>query len=356
MIFNKLNSNLQIKYNSRMINLKIITLGILLLLSLPLFSQTYPNNEDSEYQDMLTPIYYNSANGDDFRNEINKFFHFARLEPFQHPFKNVSGEITPYSVHRGFGDEISQNNYVVQHHAAIDMYINNGEETTMFAAIDGSVITYKDAPKYRDYLTITKNIEDSVGNIIGKIVVLYGHIDLNLDELDGRYLNGQSVNKGDTISKHLYSETVGGPHLHFEIRYYRPTDVGNEDYYGWSGGSTSYTEPSSGPWTYGFWDTNYGYGFANPENHWNYLPTRIKNLEINNLISIFPNPASNYLNIEVLNNNKSTVYIVDITGKEIVCENFINIIQLNIENLQKGEYLIKIINGNKLVTKKIIKL
>ncbi len=86
-----------------MSKLTIATLG-LLLFSLTTFSQTYPINEDSQYQDMLTPIYYNAPNGNDFRNEINMFVHFARLEPFQHPLKNITRQMPTYTVPRGFGD------------------------------------------------------------------------------------------------------------------------------------------------------------------------------------------------------------------------------------------------------------
>ena len=71
-------------------------------------------------------------------------------------------------------------------------------------------------------------------------------------------------------AKHLYSGTRGGPHLHFEIRYYRSEDTGNETFYGNSigpGGSSDLTEPSAGSWSYGYWNPDIGYGFGNPKNH-----------------------------------------------------------------------------------------
>ena len=320
------------------------------------FSQNYPNNEDGQFQDMLTPAYYNAPNGDDFRNDLNCFFRFARLVPFQHPLENPLGEISIYNVHRAFGDEISQNGIVLQHHPATDMYIGNAEsEVELFASIDGYVETFQDAPKYRDYLTISKNVEDSVGNIVGKIVVFYGHIDLDLDISDGLSLNGQSVNKGDTISKHLYSETMGGAHLHFEIRYYKPSDIGNEDYYGWAGGSSAYTEPSSGPWSYGYWDTNFGYGFANAENHFNYSDVSIESVNIEDNISIFPNPVNDFLQINIDNYEQSCLTVFDITGKVILEKTFHKTIRLNTQNFKKGVYFIEIKTQNKLLTKKLIK-
>jgi len=90
-----------------------------------------------------------------------------------------------------------------------------------------------------------------------------------LDAADDLFVDGQYVKQGDLVSKHLYSGTRGGPHLHFEIRYYRPGDEGNEEFYKFVGpsGSDQYTMESTGSWSYGYWDPNVGYGFGNPKNH-----------------------------------------------------------------------------------------
>lgn len=217
---------------------------------------------------MLTPEYYLAPDNDAFRNEVNKFVHYARLESFQHPLENQSGEIPEYSTPLiGEFGAVKGNPPDQQHHPAIDMHVGSNETNVeLFATYDGYVQTYKDAQMYRDYLSITKNIEDEFGNVLGKMVTIYGHLDLGLDEADGIFLNGQTVNQGDLISTHLYLETVGGPHLHFEIRYYRTYDVGDEYFYG-----SFYpylTEPSAGISIYGLWDPNVGYGYANPVNHY----------------------------------------------------------------------------------------
>ena len=63
---------------------------------------------------------------------------------------------------------------------------------------------------------------------------------------------------------------MGGPHLHFEIRYYRENDTGYEEFYGSGTGPNAnldFTEPSAGIWSYGFWNPDIGYGFADPRNH-----------------------------------------------------------------------------------------
>ena len=69
----------------------------LILYSGSVYSQTtYPNNEDGQFEDILTPQYYLSQDGDPFRNDMNKFIHFARKVPFQHPLQNTAGHMPQY--------------------------------------------------------------------------------------------------------------------------------------------------------------------------------------------------------------------------------------------------------------------
>ena len=93
-------------------------------------------------------------------------------------------------------------------------------------------------------------------------MTLYAHVDLDLDEADGLSMSRKTVKAGDLISKNLYSETRGGPHLHFEIRYYRPDDDGTEEFYGIRG-----SVPGAGEWPNGYWDPDTGYGFGHPDSH-----------------------------------------------------------------------------------------
>jgi len=86
--------------------------------------------------------------------------------------------------------------------------------------------------------------------------------ELDLDETDGLVMDGKTVKAGDLLSKNLYSGTQGGPHLHFEVRYYRPNDDGTEEFYGFRGPA-----PGAGEWPNGFWDPDTGYGFGHPESH-----------------------------------------------------------------------------------------
>lgn len=224
----------------------------------------YETNENGTYQDFLTPNYYDT-NETELRDEINTFIYFSKLEEYQHPFQNSNGDIITYSTNRGFGTGIGMGG-TSQHHPAIDLHPSNPLDIVLYAAHEGIINTYRDSPKYRHYLTITKEIKDSDNNNIGKLVTLYAHIDLDLDESQSIQLNGLYVDKGDLISENLYSGTMGGAHLHFEIRFYRNSEIGNEEFYSWQN-SGIYTTQSTGTlWSYGYWDSRVGYGFGNPIN------------------------------------------------------------------------------------------
>ncbi len=136
------------------------------------------------------------------------------------------------------------------------------DKVAIYAAHDGVVATFRDAPKYRNYISITKIITDADGKELGKLVTLYAHVDLDLDEADGLLLDGTQVKAGDLISKNLWSGTRGSPHLHFEIRYYRPSDKGTEEFYGFRE-----SVPGAGDWPYGKWNPNVGYGYGDPKSH-----------------------------------------------------------------------------------------
>lgn len=226
----------------------------------------YQHDEEYSNQDMLTPGYYNATNGAPFRDALDEFLYFSQTIPFHHPLQNGTNSIPLYHVSASgyFGaDKTNPGGIVVESHPATDLYVGNQQTAVdLFAAYDGTVSTARDLPKYRQAVYLTQTVTNSAGEVLGKLVTLYAHVDLDLDEAGGLFMDGQTVTAGDLISKHLYSGTMGGPHLHFEIRYYRPGETGNEEYYGFS-----YTEPSAGIWDYGTWDPDTGYGFGNPVNH-----------------------------------------------------------------------------------------
>ena len=219
---------------------------------------------ESTYMNMLTPSYYVSTIVNPFKNEVDQFISEVEQIQFSHPLGS-SEERPNYVVKTKFGDEKGIGP-ATQYHPAVDVYVGNFvTNVNLYATHDGYISTARDVDKYRQYVSITKNVEDDLGELIGKLVTIYAHIDLDLDELESLYQEGDYVSKGTLISKHLYTETVGGPHLHFEVRYYRATDVGNEEFYG--GYGADFTEPSAGYWEYGYWNPSIGYGYANVKNH-----------------------------------------------------------------------------------------
>ncbi|MBX2932496.1 MAG: T9SS type A sorting domain-containing protein [Chitinophagaceae bacterium] len=72
-------------------------------------------------------------------------------------------------------------------------------------------------------------------------------------------------------------------------------------------------------------------------------------------LNIFPNPARNVVN--VIGKNIQQINIIDFTGRILIQKNYNNSnnVQLNIENLSKGIYLLKVVDvkGN-IQTKKLI--
>ncbi len=216
---------------------------------------------------MLTPAYYPAPDGDTFRNEINKFVHFARLVPFQHPLEDSVGQIPSYIIKRAFGDGIGLNG-TAQHHPAIDLHVENGNTlVNMYAAHEGYVKTYRDAAKYRHYLSIEKNIEDSIGNVIGKM----GHCMHTLNWIWTRliiwFLTDNLCIKETLFQNICIQEHWAARIFILKIRYYRPADADDKAFYGRAGASPDFTEPSAGSWSYGYWHPDIGYGFANTENY-----------------------------------------------------------------------------------------
>ena len=207
--------------------------------------------------DMLTPVYTTGK----LEVEVDAFLKACQKEAFHHPLENERGKKpsfdTPSWGAFGAGKGPTRTE---QHHPATDLKMAVVE---IYAAHDGVVATFRDAPKYRNYVSITKVVTDKDGKELGKLVTLYAHVDLDLDEDDGLFLDGETVKAGDLISKNLWSGTRGGPHLHFEIRYYRTDDDGTEEFYGFRQSVPS----ADDDFPYGKWNPDVGYGFGNPKSH-----------------------------------------------------------------------------------------
>ena len=86
------------------------------------------------------------------------------------------------------------------------------------------------------------------------------------------------------------------------------------------------------------------------------LPKLSINEELGKTLKIYPNPASDYLQIE--GNNIQNIQLYDVVGKIIFQNNEINSMystKIMTNKLSNGIYFFKINTNNKLITKKIIK-
>lgn len=86
----------------------------------------------------------------------------------------------------------------------------------------------------------------------------------------------------------------------------------------------------------------------------NCLTIGIETYEKPSLISIYPNPSSGYLSIELPLN--SELEIINLNGKiirRLVADS--ETITIDISGLSKGLYVLNITSDNKTITKKVIK-
>lgn len=74
-------------------------------------------------------------------------------------------------------------------------------------------------------------------------------------------------------------------------------------------------------------------------------------------ISVYPNPFTTNVTVEIEKTGTYAVRLYDIRGKLILQENHVatNQIQLNLNNLSQGQYILTIQNETHLVTKKLVK-
>ncbi len=90
----------------------------------------------------------------------------------------------------------------------------------------------------------------------------------------------------------------------------------------------------------------------------NGLPAGINNNSLQTYdIKIYPNPATNLLNIKIETEHAEsvTIKIIDVTGKLMLQQNYTNNCSINIQNLDNGIYFINLVQPNKVIsTKKIV--
>ena len=75
------------------------------------------------------------------------------------------------------------------------------------------------------------------------------------------------------------------------------------------------------------------------------------NYNISNLIDLFPNPSSKYINVNIDSVLEAVVF--DLLGKELIRENITG--RLDISSLDSGTYILNLTDGTNTLTHKIIK-
>jgi hypothetical protein len=90
-------------------------------------------------------------------------------------------------------------------------------------------------------------------------------------------------------------------------------------------------------------------------------PVGIEKFNSGSQVSIYPNPAKNYLNIEISNetNGIANVSIMNMVGQEVFMENInlnsgLTVKQLNTAGLSNGIYFIKVTNNGSIITRKLV--
>jgi CBS domain containing-hemolysin-like protein len=72
-----------------------------------------------------------------------------------------------------------------------------------------------------------------------------------------------------------------------------------------------------------------------------------KDFENNNIVSIYPNPASNYINLNINDAKVSNINVLNIIGKKIdINANTPNPINVPLDNIAKGIYLLQFTDNN----------
>ncbi|MTE27463.1 endonuclease [Winogradskyella ouciana] len=94
-------------------------------------------------------------------------------------------------------------------------------------------------------------------------------------------------------------------------------------------------------------------GDEEPEDTWGTLS--VEDVEQDTLFSLSPNPASHTVSIKLPNSIETRIEIYDVLGKRVFIRKVNESMDINISNLKSGLYIVKFIQKNRTVSKKLIK-
>ena len=85
-----------------------------------------------------------------------------------------------------------------------------------------------------------------------------------------------------------------------------------------------------------------------------YTALNVEKFDISS-VKIYPNPVKNSLTVDLESNISTSIEIFDILGKRVFKNNISKTSNLNLQALKAGIYIVKITQGNSIVTKKLVK-
>jgi hypothetical protein len=94
-------------------------------------------------------------------------------------------------------------------------------------------------------------------------------------------------------------------------------------------------------------------GDEEPDDTWDILS--IDDVEQDVVFSLSPNPATNTVNITIPNSVETRIEIYDVLGKRVFIRKVNESMELNISSLKSGLYIVKFIQKDRTVSKKLIK-
>ncbi len=77
---------------------------------------------------------------------------------------------------------------------------------------------------------------------------------------------------------------------------------------------------------------------------------------IANSLEIYPNPTTDYVKINLGGGNSFTAYLYDSFGRLYLKKDIVSDNMLDLSNIKKGNYILKVATGNKILSKKIVVL
>ncbi|MFK5856466.1 MAG: lamin tail domain-containing protein, partial [Bacteroidota bacterium] len=113
-------------------------------------------------------------------------------------------------------------------------------------------------------------------------------------------------------------------------------------------------EPTIGSHDY-FVTAVYDGGESDPSNVVSIVVTDINDVTSTS-VAIYPNPTNGIFTIEYADEKTADIVVMDITGKEVYTSSFIGTTQVNLLGLQKGLYLVRLLDKstNEIIVKKLL--